>query len=293
MRVGALIRRLWVMKFGLAILMLVTPMARAATVFEGFYRVERDRKHVGFAVQRLRREGDQRVLTSYFRFKRNDAAEVFESYKTVLRKNGEPVASEHQGNATGLPPVWAKFTARRGRVDFVTPQSRAPASLKDVKLLSSTLFLVADLPKLVPKRVYKYHAYSDDHGDVNVGTLRVVDVIKVGRTSVLHLVDDYNGEVNEHFVSPDGQPLGSRSYRGDLSCYWVSTRESAIQEFGYPNRDVISRFGDLPAGTENTWATLTEFNADEFMRRIPKWRGPRVRSVSQLAKTPVLPVRTL
>jgi hypothetical protein len=267
--------------------------ASAATVFEGFYRIERNRKHVGFGVQRLRAEGDQRILTSYYRFKRPDDTEVFESSKTVTGANGDPVSSEHHGTRLGLAPSWAKFAGGRGRVDFVTPNSRKPTAVSDVKILSSALFLVADLPKLLLNHVYRYSAFAEERAINSSGTLHVAGKLKVGPVDVLRLLDDFNGEPTEHFVSLGGQPLGSRAYAGDFSCYWVKSREDAIDIFAYPNKDVISLFGDLPMGQKNDWNEVAGLNADEVMRRYPKWRGTRVRSLAALAKTTALPVRPL
>ena len=116
-------------------------------MFEGFYRIERNRKHVGFAVQRLRQDGDQRILTSYYRFKRPDETEVFESFKTVFtRANGDPVSSEHHGDKTGLalPELGASFTVgpRSSRLWDTRNHANAATSLTNVKMLSSTLFLI-------------------------------------------------------------------------------------------------------------------------------------------------------
>lgn len=265
----------------------------AETLFEGFYRIERGHKHVGFVVQRYRRKGDKRILTSYLRMRQPDDSEVYESFKSTAAANGTPLTSEHHGNNAGLPPIFARFAGGRGRVDFGAPDSRRPATVQKYDFMGSFLFFVGNLPTLATNTIYRYHAFAEERGSVQTGTLHVAGARDVRGVKVFHLLDDFLGEPVEDFVAANGQPLGSRALGGDLNVYWVDSRDEAIGIFKYPNRDVISLFGDLPAGKVNVWTAMTDLRADQIMAEIPKWNGKRVLTPGALAKATPLPTRSL
>ena len=277
----------------LSVTLALVGTATAETTFEGFYRIDRGRKHVGFVVQRLRREGDRRILTSYLRLRQPDDTEVFESFKSTALANGMPIASEHRGNNAGMPAIFARFTGPRGRVDFGVPESRRPTSVDKYDLMGSFLFFVANLPSLATGSIYRYYAFAEERGTVQAGTLHVAGAQDVNGVKVYRLLDDFLGEPVEDFVAANGQPLGSRALGGDLNVYWVDSRDEAIGIFKYPNRDVIALFGDLPAGKVNVWTAMTDLRADQVMAAMPKWTGRRVLTPGALAKARALPMRSL
>lgn len=269
-------------------------------LFEGFYRIERDNKHVGYVIQRLSADhkAGTKTLTTYIRQKQN-GKEFYEAYKSVVNaKTWAPVASEHHSTNTGFPlTIKSSWKGGKGAVTFAATlggKLMNKDTAGDADFLGGFLFFAADLNKLAGNQDYSYASFAEERGRTALGWLTRAGDKDFSGTKVVHLVDDYLGEPIENFVAPTGEPLGSRSPTENYVTFWVPTKELAIGMFDYPTAEMTSLFGDLPEGKKNPWSKLSSYQAAEWIKSFAKAEGHR-RTVSSADAKPrsvaSLPVR--
>lgn len=259
-----------------ALLFVFPGLVRAQTVFESYYRIEKDGRHAGYLIQKLHRDrkAGKMTLTVYARGLQ-DGKEVAQTWKAEVRaSNASPLASEYTGTAPGMVPL---VSARFGPKDFgqlqfsKAGQGRGPSqTIAKPSLLSTFVFLAADLAKLRIDKLYGYRAFAEDRGSSSLGTLRLVDEKTVSGTRILHVEDDFFGQKTENFLAESGEPLGSRNVAEKAVCRWVPDVKTAVGAFGFPKTEISNLFGGMPAGKSSTWAALSGFDSSSAIASFPK-----------------------
>ena len=296
----------------LSLLLSAVSVARAETLFEAYYSIERDNQHVGYVVQRLvrNRKTSTETLTTYIRSRQN-GKETARTFRTEAHAgSATPMASRYNGysgysgsaaDGTSFPPsaIVAHFDkgASTGRVEFFAGGKKAPhTTQKQVKppLLSSFVFFAADLPKFRLDKAYGYYAFAEDYGRATMGTLRMVDDKTAAGAHVLHVVDDFFGQSLENFVAEGGEPLGSRNLALKTVCRWVAGRDAAVGSMTFPKAEIHALFGDLPKGAINPWSKLAGFDSSAVIDAFTKPLRPPPLSLAERRRSVAsMPVRSL
>lgn len=274
----------------------------AETQFEGFFRIEKDGKHVGYAIQRLAADSVTRTqtLTTYVRMRMPDNKEYFESFKSVAAVPSlAPLQTHYRGDMSGMyVDVQAKFKGNAVVVERRANKSAKPYRVINTKLatkrpfLSSYLFYISDFGALKSGKNYMFDTFIDREGVASPGNLSVASEKSAGSLRHFQLVVDTSADPAESFVTDAGYPLGSRSTTQNFVSYWVSKRQDAVGQFEFPNNEVISLFGDLPEGQKNPWSKIPQFDARAFIAGFPKSTGARKLSKVERKKISVqLPFR--
>ncbi len=274
----------------LSLSLLFTQTLCAEILFEGFYRIERKKQHVGYVMQRMSTDAKARTktLTTYMRVVQ-DGQELFESTKSVARLGtGAPVSSSYTTNTLGNPvTIVTQYNGAKGKASFYSGNKRTlerAETLKPVAHASSFIFYLADLSKMTAGKNYEYNALTEERGRIGVGILNFVTAKNAEGIKVVHLVDDFLGQPSENFVSESGEPLGSRSPFEDVIVYWVPNKKEAMGDMQFPTSEMTSLFGDLPEGKKNPWFKLPNFKADDFIRSFPSNPGARAVSSEKIVK---------
>lgn len=268
--------------------------ASADVLFEGFFRLEKNGSHVGYAVQRVSTERSARTqtVTTYVRMRMPDGKEYFESFKSVSSAPLlTPISSHYRGDLSGMyVDVQSRFAKGRVTVEKRANKSPRPYHVETSRVisrrpfLSSFLFYVSDFRSLKPGKNYTFDTFVDRDGIGTRGNLAVAGEKTVGGLKHLHLVVDTSADPAESFVSEAGFPMGSRSTTQDFVSYWVPRKQDAVGTFEFPNNEVISLFGDLPEGQKNPWVKIQGFDARKLIVSFPKTRGPRATMTKQALK---------
>lgn len=280
--------------FSLLTLILFCATAGADVLFEGFYRLEKNGAHVGYAVQRVSTERMARTqtVTTYVRMRMPDGKEYFEAFKSVSQAPLlTPINSHYRGDLSGMyVDVQARFHKGRVTVEKRANKSPKPYQVETSRLVarrpffSSFLFYVSDFKVLKAGKNYTFDTFIDRDGISTRGNLSVANAKTVGGLNHLHLVVDTSADPAESFVTESGFPLGSRSTTQDFVSYWVPRKQEAVGTFQFPNNEVIALFGDLPEGQKNPWVQIRGFDARTFISSFPKSRGPRATLSKQALK---------
>jgi hypothetical protein len=280
--------------------LLFTQNLCAETLFEGFYRIERKGKHVGYVMQRLSADtkAGTKTLTTYFRVRQDDQ-EKFEGTKTVVKVgSGRPISSTYMTTTQGNPvTIVTQYNGAKGKVSFYAGKDKKLERVENIKPVahaSAFIFYHADFKKMVPEKNYEYTALTEERGRIGVGILNYVNTKHTSAGQIVHVVDDFMGQPTESFVSENGEPLGSRAPLEDVIVYWVPNRQEAMGDMQFPTAEMTSLFGDLPEGKKNPWSKLPTFQANSVIGSFAKNPGARaISSEKKVTKRTPMPERKI
>lgn len=271
------------MMFRLALLSfcLALPIAHSEVLFEGFYRIEKAGKHIGYAIQRVSRDpkAKTKTLITYV-MQESDGQDSYEYIKSVANEsNLAPIESFYGGNSIGKD-YRTKFQKGTSVVEIHHPKSRnvlAREQFETVRtpLQGSFLFYLADLKKLAIKKNYYCNFFAERASRPAYAQLSLEGTTKIASSVVQQVVIDMLGQPTENFLTENGDPLGSRAPGQDVVAYWVKDKKSAIGTFEYPSNAFISLFGDLPEGKKNPWYSLADFDSLKVISSFRKSIGTR------------------
>lgn len=279
--------------------LLFTQNLFAEILFEGFYRIERKGKHVGYVIERLSQDPKTKTKTktSYLRIKQGDK-EVYESLTATAKVgSGEPIKSVYLTSNTG--PTLRTTAEFRNGVPFYTTEVNSADNPKHFKkgtkssMLSAMLYYMTDFTKMTPQTDYAYKTYDEQNGSTDGAHLFLIEQQKISGMPVYQFVNHSDGQPVENFVSPSGEPMATRSMIENSVAYWVADRAEATGLMEYPTQQIAKIFGDLPEGKKNPWSKIPKFNAAQAMAEFKKASDPRRPSSHAGPKEAKLPGRSL
>lgn len=261
----------------------------AKTIFESYYRVEIDRKHVGYVVQQLSEEPrtKARTLKGYVQLDQGGGT-IWQEF-ALTSKAGAPAGAIYRSNESGdLKTVSATFSKSGAKVTAQNGKRRRSEAIGDIGLISGLLFYSADLAAVKKDASYSYQAYSEERGRIARGSVVLMNKDVVGGKTVLQLADEFLGQTVENFVSPDGIPLGSRVDSAKLVTYWVPDRAAAVGVLEFPEAKIKKFFGDVPKGQTSPWGEIPDGRADVV---LDKFARPPFDRPAQPSRSLSLPLR--
>lgn len=276
-----------------------SPAAFGQVLFEGFYRIEKSGRHVGYMIQRHARDtkAGTRTLTTFVHTKIN-GDDFFETIKSVANdKTLKPIESVHGGNTMGsFVETAATFKGPKAWVEMRNPRNKKAIDKKNIEARyiafpGAFLFYAADVARLQYEKNYDFNFYAERAGRPAYGQLSLIAEEKSAAGPVRHVVIDVLGEPNENFLAANGDPLGSRSPADGTVVFWVKSKEEAVGTMEYPNNNFIALFGDLPEGKKNPWSKIPDFNALKVIDNFKKSFGNRKLAVKEREKITVPLVR--
>ncbi len=239
---------------------LIFPSAQAAeTIFEGFYRLENQDRHVGFAVQRLEsNSGQGRQTLKYFistedRDGRPRQIKATVTYGDDLR----PIEYHYLGDDSGtLTRLHGLFEGDVFREEFKRKDLKGSQAEKmEPNVFFSAMVnavLLANSP--VKGKVYKYKAVKEQEAAAFGGQVRVVDIKTVKGIKVYRLFDDFENNPLETWLTESGQAVRMNVPDRGVTSTLVEDSKSAIGELKYDKEALIDWFGYIPTGGKNVVA---------------------------------------
>lgn len=251
------------MKILLALcLMCLSHAASADIQFEGYFRIERDGRAIGYMIHRVehRPSQNQRIISTYIRRRRGEV-ENYTFTRSVVKNDFTPVSYYFRADDHNLDQYSkAEFSGSKIQVDTFDAKGKKIASA--IETPPKGAFLSAFTNYLLPPakmelgKDYDYLAFTEEFGRYQRGELFLKETKSVAGQTVYQTFDDVSGETIESFMFGNGDPLGSRSLAGDVVAYLVSSRTEAVQGFDeFPQKHVIEFFKDLPEGKKNPVVT--------------------------------------
>lgn len=265
--------------------------ASAKTIFESYYRVESDRKHVGYVLQRLEQDPQTKVQTLKGYVQLDQDGKTIWQEVALTHREGHAFRSIYKSNESGdLQSVTAVFDRNgAGKVILQSGKGKPRANrISSVDVLSGLLFYSVDLSLLKKDIAYSYKAFSEERGRVARGSIILMSKESAGERQVLQLADEFIGQTIENFVNTEGIPLGSRIDSLKLVTYWVPDRAAAIGVMEFPEARIKKIFGAVPKGQTSPWSKVPDARADVI---IDKFSRPPFDRPVQPSRASSLPMR--
>ncbi len=240
-----------------AVLAAITSVvAHAEITFEGIFKIEKNKSHIGYAIQRVEIDDTKkRSITLYIKTMKSGKTEttISRSYSdeeflplNSLFSSDETGVHESINSAFGGPSTIVNTNFDKSKANSRKDELPAPEGT----FLSSFLFYIVDLTKLDIGVVKNYEAFSEEDGRYSWGKLKLVSRKSFGDKKVLQLDDFFAGESIENFVLSNGDPIGARSDFNKIVTY-ITSKTEAVKDFDFPQVELTEIFKDLPEGTKN------------------------------------------
>lgn len=247
----------------LTTVLLSTSFVSAATLFEGYYKILANSKHVGYTIARYSfDEKKSQFKSTTFLKVGKDATEMTESLTAVSDSNLNPISYEYT-NIMGkvVKTIDAKFIKGTLRA---TIKENGKISKIDKKIENGTIlsnFLVILILKgkdgLKENSNYQYQAIAEEDA-ISVKataasgkreTFRGLQAIKINNT--------FKGAEFTSWVTDKGEVLGTESKSSGIETVLVANPNEATDGQIFSQGIIKTLFGEIPAGIGNAISAMT------------------------------------
>lgn len=212
--------------------------ALAEVVFDGYYKIENDGKHVGFAVRQLDIDAKKKTRT-YRMF--------------VHTLDGEQKGHEESLIATSadnLRPIESSDND-----DGHTKKLKYDAKKKS-KLQANEIFSISALSLLLENhpetgKFYSYMALRENNGTTNRGQMYVLKVKPMDKLQVYRVIDWFENPPIETWVASNGEILKELVPHKKLTSTLVKNADAAIGSIKFDRAVLKKTFGEIPTGQKN------------------------------------------
>ena len=251
----------------------------AEIMFEGYYRIELNKKHIGYSI--VRYEFDPKSSTfqaiTFQRIKIGDKV-MQESLKATANDKLDPISYQSTSQVgESLKAIDASFKGEIMKLKISDGKKVREETYKNPKLTILSAFLPYKLMReeLKPEtKPFSYSAVAEEDGGSYDGRAMTKSRVQKGSYEVVTIVNSYKKEdfYSTMAVVPDpsdknksikGEVLGTESPVKKISVRLVASPSEATADQVVPNKILVNLFGVMPTGKVNLVATPPQNTASE------------------------------
>lgn len=252
----------WMMKAVLAtvltLLILLSQQAQARVLFEGFYKLEAQGVHAGYAIIRhsLDDRKDERTL-AYYWMKQAGAVTTLTGVSTISTMDFKPIRylawEAYDGSVTYTRGFFRYANLRITRTVEKGNSSRIVAS-GNTSAPRDAVFSALISQIQAARSEYRqgqrawFVGLSEETSTFDTGVFRIVGSNAAAGQVVYQVVCTFLNETFEFLTTRSGEILATRSNAMNQITYLVPSRQEAVGTFGLNNELVRQTFGDVPDG---------------------------------------------
>lgn len=247
------------------VLFLISCMAHANVVFEGYYKVSQFNNHIGFIIikHELEPKTNNYIIQTYLRLaKRN--FDMTETLKTVSDANMKPIKYSYTAmdkkksktidgslsvDAKTKKDVFSVLAAEDGKKLVVNvPYEKGvffssalyPMMLRGEKGLKTGLEL-------------EFNALAEESAQVHLGTTKIAKTRVTKDTfQLLKAENNFAGSSYEVLLTDKGEIISTNDSKTGIKTELVRNKEEALQDIKVNNKTIEQIFGSLPEGKANS-----------------------------------------
>lgn len=255
--------------FGLLCLYFSPVTALAGEImFEGYYRVEAESKHIGYIVQRYEFDSKAKQFTfiSFMRIKLGDKI-IQESTKGKANDKFHPISYNYTSQVNeAMKAIDATFTGQVMKIKITDGKTIKDPTYKipEGTFLSSFLIYVMLQKKLPLNQAFKYSAVVEEDGDSRWGKALLETKEQKGSVVQFSILNAFKeGEFRSKLLAvPDPNPKEKDKYikaeiiftedtKQSLTTRLVASPAEATEGQMVPNKIMTTLFGGMPTGKVN------------------------------------------
>lgn len=242
--------------------------ARAEYVqFEGYYRLELQKKPIGYVIQRYEiDEKAKKIRSTYFLKTGPLGGNIQESLKAEAKMSE---TREGKTSETGFEPISYQYTGKIGdtfksidatfrkeRMEITRTETGKQPRKELYKIPAKTTLSTFAGHKLLLEGITvgkstPYSAVAEEDGNSFNGSAKVVKEETFAGIPVYRIENKFRGESFISFVTHQGETVGTIVPQKDLVMVLVAKPEDATKGFEIPNKTIVLTFENIPAGKAN------------------------------------------
>lgn len=287
-------------------LLILSSVARADVLFDGYSKIMLNGTHVGYAVSRYDFDVKKQEFTStYFIRLDHGALKFSESLKAranskfepisyfYTRLDGEPAQTPQQPKGKNTPGVEVKTIDAYFKNNTMSAVVRENGQTKTVKkdipkgtFLSTFLFYLILQSKEGMKvgANFNFEAIAEEDASLTKGTAFFKIQQNHNGVDTYRVLNTFKGDKYISWVTPKGEVVATESPDRGLSTQLVANMQDAIGKLAFKPATLESLFGAVPKGKDNV---LARTGAADIPAPSPKATEPAGTTLSTQAATPV------
>ncbi|HAG90483.1 MAG TPA: hypothetical protein DCL41_01340 [Bdellovibrionales bacterium] len=239
--------------FGLALL---TSTLEAKTLFDGYYRIDLNDKHVGYMVIEYRYDEKTKTFTHLsFLTTTTPSGKTQESLKAQSNEKLEPLSYSYTAQVgEDLKTIDAQFKGQIMKVKITDGKTKAQnLTFKNPKgsFLSSFLTYLMLQKGISIGTKFTYKGIAEEDGNNYNGEAWVKEKTEYNSIPSYKILNKFKGDEFVSFISEKGEILGTFVPNHKLTAQLVSTPPEATKGMMVPHKTLELLFGKVPLGRTN------------------------------------------
>lgn len=239
--------------------------AQASIVFEGFYKINQFKNHIGFVI--IKHEVDPKTknytIKTYLRLAKKNF-DLTETLKTVSDEKMKPVEYSYSAldkNKSKTIEAQKKIDAKTKKEILSILAIEDGKKLKfDVELNKDVFFSSALFPVMLATDSgiktnfeFKFPAIAEETAQVFEGTTKIAAKrITKDAFQLLKAENSFAGSDYEVLLTDKGEIFSTNDNKTGITTELVRNKEEAIQDIKISNKTLEQIFGSMPEGKTNS-----------------------------------------
>jgi hypothetical protein len=249
----------------LAVIFLISQMASAAVVFEGYYKVSQFNNHIGFIVikHELEPKTKNYIINTYLRLAKKNF-DMTETLKTVSDENLKPI----QFSYAAMDKKKTKTLDGNLKLDSKTKKEVfSVLAIEDGKKINMTepmtkgvFFSSALYPMLLRSEKglktnmdVDFSAIAEETMQIHTGTMKI-EKKRVAKDSfqLMKAKTSFAGSSYEVMLTDKGEVISTSDASTGIKTELMRNKEEALQDIKVNNKTLEQIFGSIPEGKINS-----------------------------------------
>ncbi len=251
--------------WSLVVLVLLTgsfAKSETKTLFEAYYKIKAAEEHVGYYIQRYQLDTKKREFISIYYLRTNQkGGNISESLKAYSTEKLNPIKYNYtslQGETAKTIDSHMRKNKKGEPVLQVKVNENGKLRVYEAKLEEGTFFstfliylLLQGEKGISQGAKYKFRAIAEEDGKAFPGEVYVDSETKKMGIDVFKILYTFKRTQFVNFIDSKGESLISVSPALNISAEMTKTREEAVQNIAFNEKNISLLFGNIPEGKIN------------------------------------------
>ena len=245
-----------------AFFLLALPLKiEAKVLFEGYYKIKSQGKHVGFTVHRYEFKPKKKQFHSTYYIRTNpQAGDIKESLKAVADHKFHPISYQYTSQVKNkVKTIDAQFKGQK----MTAMVSNGKTKNKVTRKIPKNSFLSTFLGYLMLQQGYKkgknfsYKAIAEEDAKAYKGQALIKSEVKHRGQKAYRILNTFKNQKFVSLVSPKGEIFKTHSPVQQISTEIVSSPSQATKGLKVNSKALKILFGSVPSGQKHSLAQGT------------------------------------
>lgn len=240
-----------------AILLVLSSVARAETLFEGYYKLTLGGEHIGYIIQRYELETSSKTFTSTnFVFTKTAGVTTTESLSAKANTKLEPISYQYTRldgtKSKAIDAIVKKNKLVLKIVENGKAQAREIGLAKGVFFSTFLSHLMLKNPKgLSVGNKFSYEAVAEEDGAVEKGEAYVKEQVKERGLDTFRTLNTFKKEQFVNWVDLQGESIKTQVAELNLTAELMDEPKQAYMALPFNESTIKLLFGKVPEGKIN------------------------------------------